>query len=87
MTSHQRIATLVLRLLGTVWAAFFAFGWSLYFIEMALGVEVRHYPTHTIIGNVAYVALGLLVIVISKPLRSLVKTGLKTGSGSLPTAL
>jgi hypothetical protein len=77
MTSYQRIATLVLRLLGTVWAAFFAFGWSLYFIEMAFGVDVQRYPTHTIIGNAAYVALGLLVIVISKPLGRLVARGLE----------
>lgn len=77
MTSYQRIATLVLRLLGTVWTAFFAFGWSLYFIEMALGVEVQRYPTHTIFGNAAYVALGLLVIVISKPLGRLVALGLE----------
>lgn len=77
MTSYQRIATLVLRLLGTVWAVFFAFGWSLYFIEMALGVDVQRYPTHTIIGNAAYVALGLLVIVISKPLGRLIARGLE----------
>ena len=77
MTSYQRIATLVLRLLGTVWAAFFAFGWSLYFIEMAFGVDVQRYPTRTIIGNAAYVALGLLVIVISKPLGRLVARGLE----------
>ena len=76
MTSYQRIATLVLRLLGTVWAVFFAFGLSLYFIEMALGVEVQRYPMHTIIGNAAYVALGLLVIVASKPLGRLVARGL-----------
>ena len=77
MTSYQRIATLILRLLGAVWTAFFAFGWSLYFIEMALGVEVQRYPTHTIIGNAAYVALGLLVIVMSKPLGRLVARGLE----------
>jgi len=76
MTSYQLIATLVLRLVGTVWAAFFAFGWSLYFIEMAFGVEVQRYPTHTVIGNVAYVVLGLLVIVISRPLGRLIARGL-----------
>ncbi len=77
MTSYQRTATLVFRLLGIVWAAFFAFSWSLYFIEMALGVEVQRYPTHTIIGNAAYVALGLLVIVTSKPLGRLAARGLE----------
>jgi hypothetical protein len=77
MTSYQRIATLVLRLLGALWASFFAFGWSLYFIEMAFGVDVQRYPTHTIIGNAAYVALGLLVVVISRPLGRLVARGLE----------
>jgi len=78
MTSHQRIATLVLRLVGTFWAAFFAFGWGLYFAEMAFGIEVQRYPAHAIIGNVAYVALGLLVIVFSKPLGRVVARGLES---------
>jgi len=76
MTSYQRIAILILRLLGTVWTGFFAFIWSLYFIEMALGVEVQHYPTHTIIGNVGYVVLGVLVVAISGPLGRLIARGL-----------
>ena len=45
---------------------FLAFIWSLYFAEMALGVEVQHYPAHTIIGNAGYVFFGMLVIVFSK---------------------
>lgn len=76
MTSYQRIATLVLRLAGTAWVVFLVFIWSLYFAEMALGVEVQHYPTHTIIGNAGYVAVGVLVIVFSKPLGRLVARGL-----------
>ena len=78
MTSHQRIATLVLRLTGTIWTAFFALGWGLYFAEMALGVEVQRYPMHTIIGNVAYVAMGLLVIVFSRPMGRLIARGLES---------
>lgn len=78
MTSHQRIAALVLRLVGVIWTAFFALSWSLYLAEMALGVEVQRYPTHTIIGNVAYVALGLFVIAFSKPLGRLIARGLES---------
>ncbi|ULU26792.1 hypothetical protein [Dyella terrae] len=77
MTSYQRIATLIFRLAGTTWTVFLAFIWSLYFAEMALGVEVQRYPTHTIIGNAGYVAFGVLVIVFSKPLGRLVARGLE----------
>jgi hypothetical protein len=77
MTNYQRIATLVFRLAGTVWAVFFIFIWSLYFAEMALGVEVQRYPTHTIIGNAGYMVFGVLVIVFSKPLGRLVARGLE----------
>ena len=66
MTSYQWIATLIFRLAGTAWVTFLAFIWSLYFAEMALGVEVQHYPAHTIIGNAGYVFFGMLVIVFSK---------------------
>ncbi|MBD8900195.1 hypothetical protein [Rhodanobacter sp. DHG33] len=56
---------------------FFAFIWSLYFMEVALGVEVQRYPAHTIIGNAGYVAFGALMIVFSKPLGRLVARGLE----------
>lgn len=77
MTSYQRIATLVFRLAGTVWGAFLAFIWSLYFVEWALGFEVQRYPTHAIIGNAGYVIFGVLVIVLSKPLGRLAARGLE----------
>ena len=77
MTSYQRIAALVLRLTGIVWTTFFVFGWSVYLIEMALGVEVQRYPMHTIIGNVAYIVLGFLVTAFSKPLGRLIVRGLE----------
>lgn len=77
MTSYQWIAALALRLIGTVWAVFFAFALGLYFIEIALGIDVQRYPTHTIIGNGGYVVLGLLVIAMSKPLGRLIARGLE----------
>ncbi len=77
MTSYQRIATLLLRLAGTIWVVFLTLIWSLYFAEMALGIEVQRYPTHTIIGNAGYVIFGVLVIAFSKPLGRLVSRGLE----------
>lgn len=77
MTSYQRIAALILRLVGIIWTMFFIFGWSVYLAELSLGVEVQRYPMHTIIGNVAYVVLGLLVIVFSRPLGRLIVRGLE----------
>lgn len=77
MTSYQRIATLILRLVGIIWTTFFVFGWSVYLAEMAFGVEVQRYPMHTVIGNVAYVVLGLLVIVLSRPLGRWIVRGLE----------
>ena len=76
MTSYQRIATLVLRLIGTLWTVFFILIWSVYLIEMVLGIEVQHFPTHTIVGNAAYVAFGLVLIVGSRPLGRLIARGL-----------
>ena len=77
MTNYQRIAMLVLRLAGTAWVVFLIFMWCIYFLEVALGVEVQRYPTHTIIGNAGYVAFGVLVIAFSNPLGRLVARGLE----------
>jgi hypothetical protein len=76
MTNYQRIAVLILRLMGSLWVLFITFVWGLYLIEAALGIEVQHYPAHTIIGNVGYIALGLLIVVISKPLGRAIARGL-----------
>lgn len=76
MTNYQRTAALTLRLIGAAWTGFFAFAWGIYFIEVAFGVDVQHYPMHQIIGNVAYMAIGLLVIIGSKPLGRLLARGL-----------
>ncbi|UPG95289.1 hypothetical protein [Luteibacter aegosomatissinici] len=76
MTSYQRIAVLVLRLLGSLWTLFITFVWGLYLVEAAFGVEVQHYPAHTVIGNLGYIVLGLLVVAISKPLGRAVGRGL-----------
>jgi hypothetical protein len=66
--NYQRIAVLVLRLGGAIWSGFFAVMWILYFVEIAIGFDVRHYPAHTIIGNIAYVCLGVLLVLVAKPL-------------------
>jgi hypothetical protein len=77
MTNHQRIAALILRLIGALWTLFFVFVWSVYLVEAALGVEVQHYPVHTVIGNVGYVVFGLLVIFVAKPLVRAMGRGLE----------
>jgi len=85
MTSYQRVAALVLRLVGVIWTAFFAFIWSAYLLEMALGVQVQRYPLHTVIGNAAYVVFGLSLVVLSRPLARLIARGLEpspSGDGS-----
>ena len=77
MTNYQRVAVLLLRILGSLWTLFFAFVWGIYLVEMALGIDVQHYPTHTIIGNLGYVALGVLVIFLAKPLVRVMSRGLE----------
>ena len=77
MTSYQRIAALVLRLIGTIWTIFFVLLWCMYIIEMVSGVAVQRYPLHTILGNVAYVAMGLVLIIFSKTLGRLIGRGLE----------
>lgn len=76
MTTYQRTAVFILRLVGVVWAIFFAFMWGVYAVELALGIEVQHYPSHTIVGNVSYIVLGIALAVASKPLGRWIGGGL-----------
>ena len=78
MTSYQRIAMLALRLIGAIWTAFFVFVWGIYLVEMVFGMEVQRYPLHTVIGNMAYVVFGLLLMILSRPLGRLIARGLDT---------
>ncbi|WP_233841553.1 hypothetical protein [Dyella sp. 2HG41-7] len=68
MPDYQRIMVLILRLLGVIWSGVLAIMWILYWIEMAVGLEVQHYPAHTLIGGLAYVLLGFLVVLVAKPM-------------------
>jgi hypothetical protein len=76
VTTYQKNAVFILRLAGLLWTVFFAFIWSVYAVELVLGIEVQHYPTHTIIGNVGYIVLGIFIIAASKPLGRLIGKGL-----------
>lgn len=76
MPNYQRIAVLVLRLGGAIWSSFLAIMWMLYFIEMMVGIDVPHYPAHTVIGGVAYLGLGVLLVLVAKPLVRLLVRGL-----------
>lgn len=77
LNAHQKLAVIVLRLVAALWTAFIVLGWSMYAVEAAVGVEVQHYPEHTIIGNMAYIAFGVLVLVFSMPLGRLLGRGLE----------
>jgi hypothetical protein len=68
VNSHQKLAILILRLMAAVWTAFIVLGWSMYAIEAAAGVNVQHYPANTVIGNMAYIVVGVLVLIFSKPI-------------------
>jgi len=76
VTTYQKAAVFILRLVGLFWTIFFAFIWGVYAVELALGIDVQHYPTHTIIGNVGYIVLGIVIIAASKPLGRLIGKGL-----------
>jgi hypothetical protein len=76
MTEHQKLATLILRIIGAGWATLIVVGISMLGIESAMGIQVQHYPTHTVIGNVAYIVMGLLLVFLSKPLGKLLGRGL-----------
>lgn len=76
MTEHQKLAVLLLRIVGAGWATLIFVGLSMFGIESLLGVQVQHYPAHTVIGNVAYVVVGVLLVLLSKPLGRLLGRGL-----------
>ena len=67
MPNYQQSAVLILRMAGVIWSGFLAIMWMLYFVEMAAGMDVQHYPAHTMIGNLAYIVLGFLVALVAKP--------------------
>jgi hypothetical protein len=77
MTEHQKLAALILRIIGAGWTVLIIIGLSMIGIESALGVQVRHYPTHTIIGNITYIVMGVLLVLLSKPLGKLLGRGLE----------
>jgi hypothetical protein len=76
MTMYQKTAVFILRLVGAVWTIWFAFIWGMYGVMVAFGLEVPHYPLHTILGNVGYVILGIFLVAVSKPLGRVIGKGL-----------
>lgn len=76
MTDSQKLAVLVLRIVGAGWTLLVTLGLSMLGIESALGVTVQHYPAHTVIGNIAYLVVGLLLVLFSKPLGRLLGKGI-----------
>ena len=76
MTEHQKLAALILRIIGAGWTVLIVVGLSMLGIEFAMGVQVQHYPTHTVIGNIVYIVMGLLLVFLSKPLGKLLGRGI-----------
>ncbi|RUL62028.1 hypothetical protein EKH79_14025 [Dyella dinghuensis] len=76
MINYERLAILLVRVIATFWLVLITFSWSAYGIELAVGVSVQHYPMHTIIGNVGYIVICLLVLIFSRPLGRLLASGL-----------
>jgi hypothetical protein len=76
LNTYQKSAVFILRLASVCWTLFFAFAWSLYGIEALIGIEVQHYSTHNVIGSAGYIALGIVVILASKPLGRFIGRGL-----------
>jgi len=74
--NDEKLATLLLRIIASCWVVFIAFAWTIYGIELALGISVQRYPAHTIIGSVGYVFTGLFVLAMSKFLGRLLARGL-----------
>jgi len=68
VNSYQKWVILVLRLVAATWTTFIVLGWTMYAIEVAAGISVQHYPAHTVIGNMAYIVIGVLVLVFAKPI-------------------
>lgn len=76
MTEHQKLAVLILRIIGAGWVTLIVVGLSMLGIESAMGVPVQHYPAHTVMGNIAYIVMGLLLVLLSKPLGKLLGRGI-----------
>ena len=76
MVNYEKLATLLMRVIATCWLVLITFSRSAYSIELAVGVSVQHYPMHTIVGNVGYVVICLLVLIFSRPLGRLLASGL-----------
>jgi hypothetical protein len=76
LNNYQKTAIFIIRLVGICWTLFFGFIWSVYGIEALIGIEVQRYPAHTLIGNLGYIALGVVATVASKPLGRFIGRGL-----------
>jgi hypothetical protein len=76
MVNYEKLATLLVRVIATCWLILITFSWATYGIELAAGVNVQHYPAHTIIGNAGYVVICVLILTLSGRLGRLLASGL-----------
>jgi hypothetical protein len=77
MNDRQKLAALLLRIVGGGWSALIILGFAARFVEQAFGVTGQQYAAHTIVGNVFYILGGLALVWFSKPLGRLFGSGLE----------
>ena len=68
MNKYQKLAILIVRLVALAWIGLRGFAWTIYGVEALSGVHVKHYPAHTILGNIALIVGALLVFAFAKPI-------------------
>jgi hypothetical protein len=76
MNDRQKLAALLLRIIGAGWSALIVLGFTMWFVEKVLGVPVREYRMHTLLGNAVYIIGGILLALFAKPLGRLFGRGL-----------
>jgi hypothetical protein len=77
MNDRQKLAALLIRMVGGGWAGLIILGFAMRLVEASLGVPVQEYPTHTILGNVFYIVGGVILVWLAKPLGRLLGKGLE----------
>ena len=76
MNDRQKLAALLLRIIGAGWSLIISVSIAMWLIESWLKIPVKEFPMHQIIGNVVYVVSGILLVLYSKPLGRILGTDL-----------
>ena len=76
MNAYQKFATFILRCIGAFGTVYLALVWLQYATRLIGGDTVAHYVLPTLIGNVEYFALSLILLRGAVPLGRLLGRGL-----------